>query len=227
MYTLHIANKNYSSWSLRPWILLTELGIPFEEKLTPFAGSANSEEFKKFSPNAKVPCLYDAERAVWDSLAICEYLAQFNDRVWPREIGARTWARCVSAEMHSGFSTLRNICAMSVGVRINLFERPSALLNDVERLDEIFSEGLNRFGGPFLAGATFSAADAFFAPVAFRVTTFDLDLSETGLAYCERILALESMKLWQSQALSETWRDSDHEREMSLVGEVIADYRKS
>jgi glutathione S-transferase len=215
MYTLHIANKNYSSWSLRPWILLTELGIPFEEKLTPFAGSANSEEFK------------NAERAVWDSLAICEYLAQFNDRVWPREIGARTWARCVSAEMHSGFSTLRNICAMSVGVRINLFERPSALLNDVERLDEIFSEGLNRFGGPFLAGATFSAADAFFAPVAFRVRTFDLDLSKTGQAYCEKLLSLESMKLWQSQALSEIWRDQNHEREMSLVGEVIADYRKS
>jgi glutathione S-transferase len=129
--------------------------------------------------------------------------------------------------MHSGFSTLRNICAMSVGVRINLFERPSALLNDVERLDEIFSEGLTRFGGPFLAGATFSAADAFFAPVAFRVRTFDLDLSKTGQAYCEKLLSLESMKLWQSQALSEIWRDSDHEREMSLVGEVIADYRKS
>jgi len=84
MYALHIANKNYSSWSLRPSILLTELGIAFEEKLTPFAGSANAEEFKKFSPNAKVPRLYDAQRAVWDSLAICEYLARFNDRVWPK-----------------------------------------------------------------------------------------------------------------------------------------------
>ncbi|MFT6293992.1 MAG: glutathione S-transferase [Glaciecola sp.] len=116
---------------------------------------------------------------------------------------------------------------MSVGVRINLFERSSELLDDVERLNEIFSEGLNKFSGPFLIGAAFSAADAFFAPVAFRVKTFDLDLSETGLAHCEIILALESMKLWEAQALNEIWRDSDHEREMSLVGEVIADYRKS
>jgi glutathione S-transferase len=225
MYTLYIANKNYSSWSLRPWILLTELAIPFEEKLTPFAGSVNSEEFKKFSPNAKVPCLYNAEQAVWDSLAICEYVAEFDERVWPKEIKARTWARCVAAEMHSGFSVLRSICGMSVGVRIKLFEKPSALLEDVARLDEIWSEGLNKFGGPYLAGAEFTAADAFFAPVAFRVRTFDLDLSKTAQAYCDKLLSLESMKLWEEQALHEVWRDSDHEHEMSLVGEVVADYR--
>lgn len=225
MYTLHIANKNYSSWSLRPWILLTELGIPFEETLTPFAGSVNTEEFKKFSPNAKVPCLYNNEQAVWDSLAICEYIAEFDDRVWPKQIEARTWARCVVAEMHSGFPALRSICGMSVGVRIKLFENPSALLEDVGRLDEIWTEGLKKFGGPFLAGAKFGAADAFFAPVAFRVRTFDLKLSNTAQTYCDTLLSLESMKLWEEQALNEVWRDSDHEQEMSLVGDLIADYR--
>lgn len=227
MYILHIANKNYSSWSLRPWLLLTELGIPFEEKLTPFAGSVNSEEFRKFSPNAKVPCLYDGELAVWDSLAICEYIAEFDERVWPRQIEARTWSRCVAAEMHSGFPALRNICGMSVGVRIKLFERSIALVEDVDRLDEIWCEGLNKFGGPFLAGAEFSAADAFFAPVAFRVRSFGLPLSKTAQGYCDKLLSLQSMKLWEAQALSETWRDPDHEREMSLVGEVIDDYRQS
>lgn len=227
MYTLHIANKNYSSWSLRPWVLLTELGIPFEEKLTPFTGSVNSEEFRKFSPNAKVPCLYDGEQAVWDSLAICEYMAEFNERVWPKEISARTWARCVVSEMHTGFPALRNICGMSVGVRVKLFEKSSALLEDIDRIDEIWSEGLDKFGGPFLAGTKFSAADAFFAPVAFRVRTFDLSLSKAAQAYCDNLLSLESMRLWETQALSETWRDSDHEQEMSLVGNVIADYRLS
>ncbi|MFT4886821.1 MAG: glutathione S-transferase [Pseudohongiellaceae bacterium] len=225
MYTLHIANKNYSSWSLRPWILLTELGVSFEEKLTPFTGSANFDEFRKFSPNAKVPCLYDEDRVVWDSLAICEYIAQQHEGSWPREVDARTWARCVASEMHSGFPALRNICGMSVGVRVKLFEKSTALMQDVGRLDEIWSEGLNKFGGPFLAGTEFSVADAFFAPVAFRVRTFDLSLSEMAQAYCDKLLSLKSMKVWEEQATGEIWRDMDHEREMSLVGEVVADYR--
>lgn len=225
MYTLHIANKNYSSWSLRPWVLLTELGVSFEEKLTPFVGSVNFDEFRKFSPNAKVPCLYDEDRVVWDSLAICEYIAEHHEGSWPRDVDARTWARCVASEMHSGFPALRNICGMSVGVRVKLFENPTALMQDVGRLDEIWSEGLNKFGGPFLAGAEFSVADAFFAPVAFRVRTFDLSLSEMAQAYCDKLLSLKSMKLWEEQAIGEIWRDTDHEREMSLVGEVVADYR--
>jgi glutathione S-transferase len=225
MYTLNIANKNYSSWSLRPWILLTELGVSFEEKLTPFAGSVNFDEFRKFSPNAKVPCLYDEDRVVWDSLAICEYIAEQHEGSWPREVDARTWARCVASEMHSGFPALRNICGMSVGVRVKLFEKSTALMQDVGRLDEIWSEGLNKFGGPFLAGAEFSVADAFFAPVAFRVRTFDLSLSKMAQAYCDKLLSLKSMKVWEEQAIGEIWRDMDHEREMSLVGEVVADYR--
>jgi glutathione S-transferase len=225
MYTLYIANKNYSSWSLRPWVLLTELGIPFEEKLTPFAGSVNFDEFRKFSPNAKVPCLYDEERAVWDSLAICEYIAEHHEGGWPREVNARTWARCVACEMHSGFSALRSLCGMNVGVRVKLFQKPVELMTDIDRLDEIWSEGITNFSGPFLAGTKFSAVDAFFAPVAFRMRTFDLPLSDRAQGYCDTLLSLESMKLWEEQAIGEIWRDPDHEREMILAGEVVADFR--
>src|SRR5690606_38041445 len=101
MYTLFIANKNYSSWSLRPWVLMRELGIPFEERLTPFVEDSNWESFRTFSPNGKVPCLHDGETVVWDSLGITEYLAEHHRSVWPSEGKARAWARCASAEMHS------------------------------------------------------------------------------------------------------------------------------
>src|SRR5271165_5094264 len=104
MYELHIANKNYSSWSLRPWVLMRELGIPFVERLSPFSEESNWDAFRGFSPNGKVPCLHDGAEAVWDSLAITEYLAEGHQGVWPENQQARTWARCAAAEMHSGFS---------------------------------------------------------------------------------------------------------------------------
>ncbi len=107
MLTLHIANKNYSSWSLRQWVLLSELGIPFREQLSPFAAGSNWEAFRAFSPNGKVPCLHDGDEVVWDSLAIVEYLAERHAGVWPVDASARTWARCASAEMHTGFAALR------------------------------------------------------------------------------------------------------------------------
>ena len=112
---LYIANKNYSSWSLRPWLLMTELGIDFEEILTPFEVS-NHANFSRFSPNAKVPCLHDGGLVIWDSLAIIEYLAESHPQVWPKATAARAWARSASAEMHSGFSALRNQCSMSCGM---------------------------------------------------------------------------------------------------------------
>jgi hypothetical protein len=122
MYQLHIANKNYSSWSLRPWLLLSELGIPFEERLVTFAqgNGASWQAFRAFSPNGKVPCLHDGERVVWDSLAIAEYLADRHVDVWPSGPDARAWARCAAAEMHSGFAALRNQCGMNCGLRIRL-----------------------------------------------------------------------------------------------------------
>lgn len=225
MYTLYIANKNYSSWSLRPWVLMQELGIEFEERLVPFKDGSNWDVFRTFCPSGKVPCLISGELVVWDSLAIMEYLAENHDGVWPAEIEQRAWARCVSAEMHSGFDSLRQNCGMNVGLRIRLNEIGKPLQRDIQRIDELWVEGLNRFGGPFLTGEKFSAVDAFFTPVAFRVQTYGLSMSKAAGNYVERLLYLESMKDWSAMALKEEWRDLSHEKEAAAFGEVLSDYR--
>lgn len=224
MITLHIANKNYSSWSLRPWVLLHELGIAFEEQMHPFAPGSNWEAFRAFSPNGRVPCLRDGDTVVWDSLAIAEYLAERHP-AWPRDTAARTWARCAAAEMHAGFGALRQQCSMSCGLRIRLHEIGPQLAADVARIDELWSEGLRRFGGPFLAGAHFTAVDAFYAPVAFRVQTYALPLGPAASAYVERLLALPSMQRWYAEALAEPWRDTPHDVESAAVGTITADLR--
>src|SRR6185369_969787 len=183
MYDLFIANKNYSSWSLRPWVLMRELALPFREHLVPFGGSANAVEFKRFSPTGKVPCLVDGEITVWDSLAITEYLGERHAGVWPADTAARAFARCAAAEMHSGYFALRNQCPMNCGLRVTLGPINGDLERELARLDELWGEGLDRFGGPFLGGAGFSAVDAFFAPVAFRVLTYDPPLSDRARDY--------------------------------------------
>jgi glutathione S-transferase len=225
MYELHIANKNYSSWSLRPWILMKALDIPFIERMNPFHEDSNWEAFRGFSPNGKVPCLHADGEVVWDSLAITEFLAERHASVWPQDRAARTWARCVAAEMHSGFSSLRSSCTMNCGVRIRLHEMPPALLSDIARIEELWAEGLTRFGGPFLAGPAFSAVDAFFAPVAFRVQTYGLELRPTAAAYAARLLALPAMKEWYDAGLRETWREPGHEAEAHAVGSWLQDLR--
>ncbi|KKB10807.1 glutathione S-transferase [Devosia geojensis] len=225
MLTLHIANKNYSSWSLRPWVLMKTLGIPFEEKLHPFAPDTNYEAFRAFSPTGKVPCLIDGGTTVWESLAIVEYLAESHPQVWPADRQARAFARSVSAEMHGGFSSLRNICTMNCGLRVELKDVPPALASDIARIDEIWSEGLARFGGPFLAGDSFTAADAFFAPVAFRVQTYGLQLSPAAAAYGERLRALPAMVEWYEAGIAETWREPGHEAEAQAAGTITADLR--
>ena len=186
MYELYIANKNYSSWSLRPWILLKERAIPFSERLIPFSEDSNWVSFREFSPNGKVPCLHDQGETIWDSLAIIEYLAERHPGLWPEESRARTWARCASAEMHSGFGALRERCTMNCGIRVRLNDYPAALITDVARLNELWNEGLTRFGGPFLAGASFTAVDAMFAPVVFRAQTYGLALVKVVLRRMRR-----------------------------------------
>ncbi len=225
MYTLYIANKNYSSWSLRPWVLMRELGIAFEEAMRPFAAGSNWQSFRSFSPSGKVPCLVDGDLAVWDSLAITEYLAERHSTVWPADPSIRTWARSAAAEMHSGFGALRDRCSMSCGTRVRLHEISPALQRDVARIDELWNEGLNRFAGPFLAGKSFCAVDAFFAPVAFRVQTYALALSPPASDYCARLLNLPSMRSWYQDALAETWRELDHEEEVKRTGVVEDDLR--
>lgn len=225
MYALYIANRNYSSWSLRPWVLLKTLGIEFEERFVPFLEGATYEEFRKFSPTGLVPCLVDDGLTVWDSLAITEYLAEAHSEIWPADRKARAWARSASAEMHSGFSALRNICGMNVGVRVRLHEQSDALKANLARLDELWTEGLDRFGGPFLAGESFTAVDAFFCPVAFRIQTYGLKLGDTAMAYAERLLALPAMQEWYEAGVAETIRDLPHDAEIAQVGTLIEDLR--
>ncbi len=227
MLTLFIANKNYSSWSLRRWVLMKELNIPFNERLTTFKDSGNQAEFKQFAPNAKVPCLHHNDLVVWDSLAIVEYLAELYPAVWPKDKTARAWARSASAEMHSGFSVVRNICGMNCGIRVSLHEMSESLKNEWQRIDELWNEGLNRFEGPFLAGQSFSAVDAFYAPVVFRMQTFGISLSDVAMKYQRQMLALPSMQQWYNEALAETWRDEPHDAEARAVGDWTADLRAS
>src|SRR5882672_5217374 len=223
MYDLYIANKNYSSWSLRPWALMRELDIGFREHLVPFGQESSWQSYRKISPTGRVPCLVDGDTVVWDSLAIAEYLAERHEVVWPKNAVARAWARCAAAEMHSGFSELRNRCSMSCGVRIRLNEYPAALERDTARLGALWNDGLSRFGGPFLAGKAFTAVDAFFAPVAFRIQSYGLTLEGAAATYPARLLALPAMREWYAAGLAETWRDPGHEAEVRAAGTVIED----
>lgn len=225
MYELHIANKNYSSWSLRPWVLMRASGIDFVERMHPFAAS-NWQEFRAFSPTGKVPCLRDADTVVWDSLAIAEYLAERHP-LWPGDTTARAFARCAAAEMHSGFMALRQLCSMNVGLRVELNAPSPALDADLRRIDELWTDGLRRFGGPYLAGPGFSVADAFYCPVAFRVQSYGLALSANARLYCERLLALPAMREWEQAALEEPWLDLAHDREVAAVGRITADLRRN
>ena len=179
------------------------LNIPFREVLVPFGGAQNPDAFRAFSPTGKVPCLVDGTTTVWDSLAITEYLAERHAGVWPADPEARAWARCAAAEMHSGFQALRNTCGMNCGLRIRLHAIDAALKRDLDRIEQLWADGLTRFGGPFLTGANFCAVDAFFAPVAFRIQTYDpLARLRRLAALCERsCLGLPAMQQWYAAAL--------------------------
>jgi len=225
MYVLYVANKNYSSWSLRSWVLMRELGIAFREELMPLEPVSSHASFRVFSPSGRVPCLHDGDTVVWDSLAIAEYLAERHAGVWPADATGRAWSRCAAAEMHSGFGALRSLCSMSCGQRVALREYPAPLRADVERVDALWREGLQRFGGPFLGGAAFSAVDAFFCPVAFRAQTYALRFSAESDDYAGRLLRLPAMREWYAAALLEPWREPGHESGIASAGKVTADYR--
>jgi len=225
MYELFIGNKNYSSWSLRPWLLMRALEIPFEERLVQFSEESNWTKFRAFAPNGLVPCLHDGETVVWDSLAIAEYLAERHPGVWPEDSTARAWARSAAAEMHSGYSALRNRCPMTCGVRVTLDVIDADLQRDIDRINELWRDGLDRFGGPYLSGSAFTAVDAFYAPVAFRAQTFGLPLSDAAQQYANRLLEHPAMQDWYAAALAEPWREPAHERDIAAAGTVTADYR--
>jgi glutathione S-transferase len=224
MYVLITANRNYSSWSLRPWVLMSALGIPFEDRVEPFTRPVNYDAFRSFSPTGQVPALLHEGRTLHDSLGITLYLADRHAGVWPADPDARAWAQCAVAEMHSGFSALRNDCTMNVGVRVTPKPMSDALRGNVTRIRELFEEGLAKFGGPWLAGDDFSAVDAFFAPVAFRIRTYGLDVG-AGQTWVDHILSHPAMVEWERQALVEEWREESHEVELMAAGVITADYR--
>jgi glutathione S-transferase len=225
VYELVIANKNYSSWSMRPWVLMRALQIPFTERLLPFHANTDAQDFRRHSPSGRVPCLVDGALKVWDSLAIVEYLAERHAGVWPQHPAARAWARSASAEMHSGFQALRNTCSMNVGVRVRLHGSSQPLQADLSRLDALWESGLDAHGGPWLGGAGFTAVDAFFAPVATRAQTYGLALTRRAAAYVERLLEFAPVKEWMDAGIKEIWRDPAHEADILANGEITLDLR--
>jgi glutathione S-transferase len=227
MYELFIGNKNYSSWSMRPWVLMRQLGIGFTEQLRPFHLNKGEGDFRKFSPSGRVPLLVYGDYRIWDSLAIAEFLGERHPGVWPALADARAFARCAVAEMHSSFGTLRNECSMSVGVRIRLHRVSEGLLADLARLDELWGQGIEQFGGPFLAGSRFTAADAFFAPVATRIQTYGLPVTERAGRYAALLLQQTAVAEWIAGGICESFRDAPHEKDILAVGDVLQDLRAS
>ena len=203
---LFIGNKNYSSWSFRPWIAMKAKGIEFEEILIPFDDEGGNPEFRKFSPSGKVPVLVDNGLTVWESLAILEYLHdKFPDAgFWPQNIAKRAAARAFASEMHAGFNALRSACPMNMRREIRAIEVGDAVFRDVWRIETLWSECLEKSGGPFLFG-DFCNADAMYAPVVNRLEKYALTQAPAALAYTSAMKAHPAWLEWEKAALAETW----------------------
>ena len=203
--TLVIGNKNYSSWSLRPWLAMKVAGIPFAEHRIPLYGPGSKAQILAYSPAGKVPCLADGDLRVWDSLSICEYLAEKHPGLWPQDPAARALARSVSAEMHSGFANLRAKMSMNIRKRYPGLGRTPESMADVARIVSLWSDCRARYGkgGRFLFGAV-SIADAMYAPVVLRFRTYEVELPADCRAYSDAVLALPAMQDWIAAAMAET-----------------------
>lgn len=212
--TLVLANKAYSSWSMRPWMVLKHFDIPFDEIVIPINQPETHAEMLKHAPSGKCPSLHDGTISVWDSLAIIEYLAETYPTfpIWPRGTEARAYARSLSAEMHSGFMALRRECPMNIRRPRRAIKVSEDVRADVVRIDEAFADARTRFGaaGAFLFG-DFSAADAMFAPVVNRFDTYDLPVSDTTRAYMAAMKALPAWQQWERDAFAEPWRIEHYE----------------
>ncbi|MEO6927685.1 MAG: glutathione S-transferase family protein [Casimicrobiaceae bacterium] len=214
MYKLYIANKNYSSWSLRGWLATKLSGAPFKEVGVQLSGSGYSASYLDFSPSGMVPALHDGSTVVWDSLAIAEYLAEKHAGMWPDERATRAWARSLSAEMHSGFGALRQDMTMCVKERVDVRPWSDALAANIARVTALWNESRRRHdaGGEFLCGR-FSIVDAFFAPVAFRFRTYGVAPEGAAGEYWRALLAHPWMLEWERAALTETTTiDADEPR---------------
>ena len=214
--TLVIGNKNYSSWSMRPWVAMTAFNIPFTEVRILLDQPDTANRIAEYSAAGRVPVLVAGEMAIWDSLAICEYLAeQFPEKhLWPQDVAARALARSVSAEMHSGFGDLRSAMSMNIRGSMPGRGRTPGAQGDIGRISEIWEDCLSRFGHhQFLFGA-FSIADAFFAPVVMRFKTYGVALAPALQAYCDRVQAHPAVARWVAEALAETETAGLHDDEI-------------
>jgi glutathione S-transferase len=212
--TLIIANKTYSSWSFRPWILMRHFGIPFSEAVIPLAQDNTRSEILRVSPSGKCPVLHDGDITVWDSLAIIEYLAETYPEkpLWPKPRAARAQARALAAEMHSGFAGLRGLLPMNMRRAVKRRELTPDASADVARLEQAFEQARRAFGqgGAFLFG-DFSAADAMFAPVINRLHVYDVPVAAATRAYMDAVMALPAWQEWQTQAKAEPWTIDKYE----------------
>jgi glutathione S-transferase len=219
--TLIIGNKNYSSWSLRPWIAMKAAGIPFDEELIPF----ETDDFKSIVPavsgTGKVPVLIDGDIRVWESLAILEYLAEtFPDAgLWPQDVAARAHARVVSNEMHAGFQAMRNHLPVNFARRVIKRDLPPPVIDNVRRIEALWADCRARFGGggPFLFGARFGNADAMYAPVVSRFHTYDVDVSPATRAYVDAVMALPAFQSWTADGIAEPWLFAEDEPDWPMV----------
>ncbi len=204
--TLVIGNKNYSSWSMRPWVLMRQLGIAFDEKRLPFHSGEWDAEIERWSPSRLVPVLWSGEQSVWDTLAIMETLHEWHPEkdVWPRDAVARAFARSISAEMHSGFRDLRAKMPMNIRASHPGKGMSAEVQANIARIERLWGEARRRFGagGPFLFGA-FGAADAMYAPVVMRFKTYAVKLEAESARYCEAMLACAGVRAWIDDALKE------------------------
>jgi glutathione S-transferase len=218
---IFLGNKNYSSWSLRPWLVLKHLGVPFEEQVVPLDQPSTAEEIRKFSPSGRVPVLVDGDTVVWDSLAICEYLNELfpGRQLWPSDARARATARSVSAEMHSGFAALRENLPMKFRESFpNTMLQPEVKA-DIARILQLWNDCRSRFGaaGPYLFG-DFSIADAMYAPVVSRFNTYGVALEGTAAAYASAIWKLPSIQEWLAAARAEPFRMARYEAQAETAG---------
>ena len=204
--TLVIGNKNYSSWSLRAWLLLKHVGLSFEEVVIALDQPETRERIERYGPSGRVPVLHHGALRVWDSLAIYEYVAELTGKVWPQERGARALARSICAEMHSGFTTLRSLWPMNARARNRRTAVTTPLEADIERIDELWNDCRSRCGaaGPWLFG-DYSAADAMYAPVVLRFNTYGARVSQTARWYMASVLEDGALQEWLQAAKHEPW----------------------
>jgi glutathione S-transferase len=212
--TIYLGNKNYSSWSLRPWLALKHAGAAFDEEVIALDQAETKSSIRRHSPTGLVPCLVHGEVVVWESLAICEYLAEAFPAagLWPKDVSTRAYARAIATEMHGGFAAMRKAMPMDIRSRHPLGERLAYCRGDVDRVTALWREARQRFGargangaGPFLLGG-FSIADAMYAPVTTRFTTYGVPLDPVCTAYVEAVRQWPPMQEWSAAAAAEPWQ---------------------